>query len=305
MSDFGFRWAGMPQQPSIGTNIATPSLAPTGEGMMQQSQREVDDRNAEIAQLEAELAQVEAQIAEFDRMNPGIASGDIDIAATMMEAGNYAPYQQAVNTEIGRRQMNASGRDAAESAVRNAIANAKKLEWGLHEADDWMQRKTRGEMKAALDDAKYVAEKNGIALPREYYDLLKKVDGTPDNTNVGGDDTVRSNTQRIEDLVRNNNLHDKDIQELRAKAKKMGYNSDEAKALNALADKYEKSTVEAGGRRRQAKAKAKEDANKFAARTANMTEAERNLEYNSAKASGENWTNFFKMLNGKLVEDVK
>ena len=265
----------------------------------------MDDRNAEIAQLEAELAQVEAQIAEFDRMNPGIASGDIDIAATMMEAGNYAPYQQAVNTEIGRRQMNASGRDAAESAVRNAIANAKKLEWGLHEADDWMQRKTRGEMKAALDDAKYVAEKNGIALPREYYDLLKKVDGTPDNTNVGGDDTVRSNTQRIEDLVRNNNLHDKDIQELRAKAKKMGYNSDEAKALNALADKYEKSTVEAGGRRRQAKAKAKEDANKFAARTANMTEAERNLEYNSAKASGENWTNFFKMLNGKLVEDVK
>ena len=36
-----------------------------------------------------------------------------------------------------------------------------------------------------------------------------------------------------------------------------------------------------------------------------MTEAERNLEYNSAKASGEKWTNLFKMLNGKLVEDVK
>ena len=141
----------MPQQPSIGTNIVTPSLAPTGEGMMQQAQREVDDRNAEIAQLQAELAQIYAQIAAFDRENPGIASGDIGVAASLMEAGNIAPYQQMVNNELGRRQMNASGRDAAESAVRNAIANAKKLEWGLHEADDWMQRKTRGEMKASLE----------------------------------------------------------------------------------------------------------------------------------------------------------
>lgn len=277
----------------------------TTDSIINESRQAYDARNAEIAQLETELAQVEAQIAEFDRMNPGIASGDIDIAATMMEAGNYSPYQQAVNTEIGRRQMNASGRDAAESAVRNAIANAKKLEWGLHEADDWMQRKTRGEMKAALDDAKYAADKNGIALPGEYYDLLKKVDGAPDDANVGGGDTVLANEQRIENLVRDKNLHDKDIEELRAKAKKMGYNSSEAQKLNALADKYKNSTAEADERRRQAKAKAKEDANKFAARTANMTEAERNLEYNSAKASGEKWTNFFKMLNGKLVEDVK
>jgi hypothetical protein len=300
MSDFNFNWNGM-SSPAVDFAKGIK----TTDSIINESRQAYDARNAEIAQLQAELAQVEAQIAEFDRENPGIASGDIDIAATMMDAGNYSPYQQAVNTEIGRRQMNASGRDAAESAVRNAIANAKKLEWGLHEADDWMQRKTRGEMKAALDDAKYAAEKNGIALPGEYYDLLKKVDGASNDTDVGGDDTVRSNTQRIEDLVRNNNLHDKDIQELRAKAKKMGYNSDEAKALNALADKYEKSTVEAGGRRRQAKAQAKEDAKNFAARTANMTEAERNLEYNSAKASGEKWTNFFKMLNGKLVEDVK
>lgn len=300
MSDFNFNWKGMP---SPAVDFA--QGIKTTDSIINESRQAYDARNAEIAQLETELAQVEAQIAEFDRMNPGIASGDIDIAATMMEAGNYSPYQQAVNTEIGRRQMNASGRDAAESAVRNAIANAKKLEWGLHEADDWMQRKTRGEMKAALDDAKYAADKNGIALPGEYYDLLKKVDGAPDDANVGGGDTVLANEQRIENLVRDKNLHDKDIEELRAKAKKMGYNSSEAQKLNALADKYKNSTAEADERRRQAKAKAKEDANKFAARTANMTEAERNLEYNSAKASGEKWTNFFKMLNGKLVEDVK
>jgi hypothetical protein len=259
------------------------------------------DVNNELAQLETELAQVEAQIEQFDRINPGIASGDIDIAATMMEAGNIAPYQQAVNTEIGRRQMNASGRDAAESAVRNAIANAKKLEWGLHEADDWMQRKTRGEMKAALDDAKYVAEKNGMALPREYYDVLAKIDN-PDTGDGMNNETYWRNSFTAK--VSKNDLHDSDIVELKEYANK-NPNKELTAKLYAIVREFEKSTVEAGGRRNQAKAKAKEDAKNFAARTANMTEAERNLEYNSAKASGEKWTNFFKMLNGKLVEDVK
>lgn len=256
MSEFGFRWAGAPAMQNGGEAAAL-----AGQQAQMQATRDV---NSELAQLETELAQVEAQIAEFDRMNPGIASGDIDIAATMMEAGNYSPYQQAVNTEIGRRQMNASGRDAAESAVRNAIANAKKLEWGLHEADDWMQRKTRGEMKAALDDAKYIAEKNGIALPREYNDLLAEVEkGASNDTNVGGGDTVLADTQRIEGLVRNNNLHDKDIRELYAKADKMGYNSSEAAKLRALADKYKNSTVEKSDAIEQEKAEAGRDASKI------------------------------------------
>ena len=256
MSDFGFRWAGAPAMQNGGEAAAL-----AGQQAQMQAARDVDN---ELAQLETELAQVEAQIEQFDRMNPGIASGDIDIAATMMEAGNYAPYQQAVNTEIGRRQMGASGRDAAESAVRNAIANAKKLEWGLHEADDWMQRKTRGEMKAALDDAKYAAEKNGIALPREYYDLLAEVEkGAANDTNVGGGDTVLADTQRIEGLVRNKNLHDKDIRELYAKADKMGDNSSEAAKLRALADKYENSTVEKKAADKQEKVEAGAEASKI------------------------------------------
>lgn len=259
MSEFEFNWNGM-QKPAVDFAQGIK----TTDSIIGERRQAIADRDAEIAQLETELAQVEAQIAEFDRMNPGIASGDIDIAATMMEAGNHAPYQQAINTEIGRRQMNASGMDAAESAVRNAIANAKKLEWGLHEADDWMQRKTRGEMKAALDDAKYAAEKNGIALPREYYDLLAEVEkGAANDTNVGGGDTVLSDTQRIEGLVRNKNLHDKDIRELYAKADKMGDNSSEAAKLRALADKYKNSTVEKEAEIKQDKAEAGREASKI------------------------------------------
>ena len=106
MSDFNFNWNGMPS-PAVDFTKGIK----TTDSIITERRQAYDARNSELAQLETELAQVEAQIAEFDRMNPGIASGDIDIAATMMEAGNYAPYQQAVNTEIGRRQMNASGRD--------------------------------------------------------------------------------------------------------------------------------------------------------------------------------------------------
>lgn len=259
MSDFNFNWNGMPS-PAVDFTKGIK----TTDSIINESRQAYDARNTELAQLQTELTQVEAQIAEFDRMNPGIASGDIDIAATMMEAGNYSPYQQAINTEIGRRQMNASGRDAAESAVRNAIANAKKLEWGLHEADDWMQRKTRGEMKAALDDAKYAAEKNGIALPGEYYNLLAEVEkGAANDTDVGGGDTVLADTQRIEGLVRNKNLHDKDIRELYAKADKMGDNSSEAAKLRALADKYKNSTVEKKAAGEQEKSEAGREASKI------------------------------------------
>lgn len=114
-----FNWAGNPAMQTGGEAAA------------------VAGRAAEVQALRNELQQVEAQLRQFDIENPGIASGDIEVAAKMMEAGNYAPYQNAVNSEIGRRQMDASSRDAADAAVRNAIAEAKKLEWGLHEADDW------------------------------------------------------------------------------------------------------------------------------------------------------------------------
>lgn len=240
-----FNWAGNPAMQTGGEAAA------------------VAGRAAEVQALRNELQQVEAQLRQFDIENPGIASGDIEVAAKMMEAGNYAPYQNAVNSEIGRRQMDASSRDAADAAVRNAIAEAKKLEWGLHEADDWMQRKTRGEMKAALDNAKYAAEKNKVELPREYYDLLSEVEKgavVGNGENAGGVDTVFADVQRIEDLVRNKNLRNKDIDELYAKADKMGYNSSEAAKLRALADKYKNSTVEKKGEADKAEADAGRDA---------------------------------------------
>lgn len=288
MSDFGFRWAGTPAMQNGGEAAAL-----AGQQAQMQATRD------ELAQLETELAQVEAQIAEFDRMNPGIASGDIDIAATMMEAGNYSPYQQAVNTEIGRRQMGESVKAGSMSGVWNGIDNARNALAGYAKMSDDQRAVALDLARTELDKAKRAA--NGSELPREYYDVLAKIDN-PDTGDGMNNETYWRNSFTAK--VSKNNLHDSDIVELKEYANK-NPNKELTAKLYAIVREFENSTVEAGERRRQAKVKAKEDAKNFAARTANMTEAERNLEYNSAKASGEKWTNFFKMLNGKLVEDVK
>lgn len=294
MSDFNFNWKGMPS-PAVDSAQGIK----TTDSIINESRQAYDARNAEIAQLETELAQVEAQIAEFDRMNPGIASGDIDIAATMMEAGNYSPYQQAVNAEIGRRQMGESAKAGAMSGVWNGIDNARNALAGYAKMSDDQRAVALDLARTELDKAKRAA--NGSELPREYYDVLAKIDN-PDTGDGMNNETYWRNSFTAK--VSKNNLHDSDIVELKEYANK-NPNKELTAKLYAIVREFENSTVEAGGRRRQAKAKAKEDAKKFAARTASMTEAERNLEYNSAKASGEKWTNFFKMLNGKLVEDVK
>lgn len=294
MSDFNFNWNGMP---SPAVDFA--QGIKTTDSIINERRQAYDARNSELAQLETELAQVEAQIAEFDRMNPGIASGDIDIAATMMEAGNYSPYQQAVNTEIGRRQMGESAKAGAMSGVWNGIDNARNALAGYAKMSDDQRAVALDLARTELDKAKRAA--NGSELPREYYDVLAKIDN-PDTGDGMNNETYWRNSFTAK--VSKNNLHDTDIVELKEYANK-NPNKELTAKLYAIVREFENSTVEAGERRRQAKAKAKEDAKNFAARTANMTEAERNLEYNSAKASGEKWTNFFKMLNGKLVEDVK
>jgi len=238
MSDFNFNWNRMPQQPSIGTNIVTPSLAPTVEGMMQQAQREVDDRNAEIAQLQAELAQVEAQIAEFDRMNPGIASGDIDIAATMMEAGNYAPYQQAVNAEIGRRQMGESAKAGAMSGVWNGIDNARNALAGYAKMSDDQRAVALDLARTELDKAKRAA--NGSELPREYYDVLAKIDN-PDTGDGMNNETYWRNSFTAK--ASKNNLHDADIVELKKYADN-NPNKELTAKLYAIVREFENRTEE-------------------------------------------------------------
>ena len=260
MSDFGFRWAGMTpaetwQQQMQGYR-PNGSIPATPKDYSQFYEDELNglqqqrDREAELAQLETELAQVEAQIAEFDRMNPGIASGDIDIAATMMEAGNYSPYQQAVNAEIGRRQMGESAKAGAMSGVWNGIDNARNAIAGYAKMSDDQRAVALDLARTELDKAKRAA--NGSELPREYYDVLAKIDN-PDTGDGMNNETYWRNSFTAK--VSKNNLHDTDIVELKEYANK-NPNKELTAKLYAIVREFEKRTEEkkSAGKKERAEA---------------------------------------------------
>ena len=252
MSDFNFNWNGMPN-PAI--DLA--QGIKTTDSIINESRQARDARNAEIAQLETELAQVEAQIAEFDRMNPGIASGDIDIAATMMEAGNYAPYQQAVNAEIGRRQMGESAKAGAMSGVWNGIDNARNALAGYAKMSDDQRAVALDLARTELDKAKRAA--NGSELPREYYDVLAKIDN-PDTGDGMNNETYWRNSFTAK--VSKNNLHDTDIVELKEYANK-NPNKELTAKLYAIVREFENRTVEKKGAGKKERAEADAEASKI------------------------------------------
>lgn len=252
MSDFNFNWNGMP---SPAVDLA--HGIKTTDSIINENRQARDARNAEIAQLEAELAQVDAQIAEFDRMNPGIASGDIDIAATMMEAGNYSPYQQAVNTEIGRRQMGESAKAGAMSGVWNGIDNARNALAGYAKMSDDQRAVALDLARTELDKAKRAA--NGSELPREYYDVLAKIDN-PDTGDGMNNETYWRNSFTAK--ASKNNLHDADIVELKKYADN-NPNKELTAKLYAIVREFENSTEEKKGAGKKARAEADAEASKI------------------------------------------
>lgn len=249
MSEFGFRWAGAPAMQNGGEAAAL-----AGQQAQMQATRDV---NNEIAQLETELAQVEAQIAEFDRMNPGIASGDIDIAATMMEAGNYSPYQQAVNAEIGRRQMGESAKAGAMGGVWNGIDNARNALAGYAKMSDDQRAVALDLARTELDKAKRAA--NGSELPREYYDVLAKIDN-PDTGDGMNNETYWRNSFTAK--VGKNDLHDADIVELKKYADD-NPNKELTAKLYAIVREFENRTEERKGEGKKERAEADAEASKI------------------------------------------
>lgn len=249
MSEFGFRWAGAPAMQNGGEAAAL-----AGQQAQMQATRDVND---ELAQLNAELAQVEAQIAEFDRMNPGIASGDIDVAATMMEAGNYAPYQQAVNTEIGRRQMGESAKAGAMSGVWNGIDNARNALAGYAKMSDDQKETARDIARVELGKARRAA--NGAELPAEYYDVERMLENPDTGDGMNNESYWRN---KFTAKVRNKNLRDADIADLKKFADE-NPNKELTSKLNAIIREFEGKTVEKAAEGKKAAADAASEASKI------------------------------------------
>ena len=246
MSEFEFNW----QKPAV--DFA--SGIKTTEGINAEHRQAYDNRLTELAQLNAELAQVEAQIEQFDRMNPGIASGDIDVAATMMEAGNYAPYQQAVNTEIGRRQMGESAKAGAMSGVWNGIDNARNALAGYAKMSDDQKETARDIARVELGKARRAA--NGAELPAEYYEVERMLENPDTGDGMNNESYWRN---KFTAKVRNKTLRDADIAELKKFADE-NPNKELTSKLNAIIREFEGKTVEKSDEYEKARAEAERDA---------------------------------------------
>lgn len=287
-----FNWAG--QGPQAGGASATyygaaPVQTPAADPFAAE--------RAELAQLEAELKSVENEIADFDRANPGIDSGDIAVAAKMMEAGNSGPYQSMVGMAQSRAQGIASAAKNAEDAIHNAIDNAGGFVATLKAKDDMAREEARALMRVQLNKAERMSKESGVPLPDEWFKLDALVnEGKPEGNGNGWNyDNTREFANDIQTKVNNNALHDSDLEEAEKHAQTIN-NSDMAKEIRDIirANKYK--TEEAKAKGKAARAAAETEA---AAINALTDKNERLIRWNGAS---KNLKTYYTMDNDGIVK---
>ena len=238
MADVNFRWAG---RQSNGVDF-TQGLQTTN-GMIAERRDAYDGIKSEIAQLEAELAQIDEQIAQFDRDNPGIAAGDIDVAASLMEGGNSGMYQQIVGSAQAREQMVTGAAKGAMDAIWNGIENAQKLAYNLDNEMDETRDARIANIRVELDRAKRTAENAGVELPSAWYELDRKVSGR-DDSNGGKWKNEQQVRNTFASKYSRGDLTDKDVQEALDFADKEIDKELSAK-VRSIANEYKYKTKEA------------------------------------------------------------
>ena len=251
-----FNWAG--QGPQAGGASATyygaaPVQTPAADPFAAE--------RAELAQLETELKSVENEIAAFDQANPGIDSGDIEVAAKMMEAGNSGPYQSMVGMAQSRAQGIASAAKNAEDAIHNAIDNAGGFVATLKAKDDMAREEARALMRVQLNKAERMSKESGVPLPDEWFKLDALVkEGKPEGNGNGWNyDNTREFANDIQTKVNNNALHDSDLEEAEKHAQTIN-NSDMAKEIRDIIRANTYKTEEAKAKGKAAKESAKNEA---------------------------------------------
>lgn len=125
----------------------------------------------ELADLERQLAEIDLQIEKFDRENPGISSGMVDVAAKRAEAGDMGAFNAMVQNAFSRQLGNDGMLKSSRNGIENELKNAEKLTWGLNSKNEEQQNIARNEINVALRSAEEWAEKTGQELPTSYYRL--------------------------------------------------------------------------------------------------------------------------------------
>lgn len=287
-----FNWAG--QGPQAGGASATyygasPVQTPAADPFAAE--------RAELAQLEAELKGVENEIADFDRANPGIDSGDIAVAAKMMEAGNSGPYQSMVGMAQSRAQGIASAAKNAEDAIHNAIDNAGGFVATLKAKDDMAREESRALMRVQLNKAERMSKESGVPLPDEWFKLDALVnEGKPEGDGNGWNyDNTREFANDIQTKVNNNALHDSDLEAAEKHAQTIN-NSDMAKEIRDIVKANKYNTEEAKAKGKAARAAAETEA---AAINALTDKNERLIRWNGAS---KNLKTYYTMDNDGIVK---
>lgn len=206
----------------------------------------------ELAMLERQLAEIDMQIEKFDRENPGISSGMVDVAAKRAEAGDMGAYNAMVQNAYSMQQGSAGARKAAESGIWNSIDEARKLAYGLDDAGDETRDARIANIRVMLDKAKRDADAAGVNLPDEWYRLNSEISNGGSNKD-GGRINLLEWGNRMYTKWRNKKLSDNDIKEMEDYIAK-NPNGELSKDLQPLVEQYKGKTKEA-----KAKAKAKNE----------------------------------------------
>lgn len=206
----------------------------------------------ELAMLERQLADIDMQIEKFDRENPGISSGMVDVAAKRAEAGDMGTYNAMVQNAYSMQQGAAGSRKAAESGIWNSIDEARKLAYGLDDAGDETRDARVANIRVMLDKAKRDADAAGVNLPDEWYRLNSEISNGGSNKD-GGRINLLEWGNRMYTKWRNEKLSDNDIKEMEDYIAK-NPNGELSKDLQPLVEQYKGKTKEA-----KAKAKAKDE----------------------------------------------
>lgn len=204
----------------------------------------------ELAMLERQLAEIDMQIEKFDRENPGISSGMVDVAAKRAEAGDMGTYNAMVQNAYSMQQGAAGARKAGESGIWNSIDEAKKLAFGLDNTADETREARIANIRVMLDKAKRDADAAGIELPDEWYRLNSEISDGVSNRDKGRINLLEWGN-RMYTKWRNEDLSDDDIKDMEDYIAK-NPNGELSKDLQTLVGQYKGKTKEA-----KAKAKAK------------------------------------------------
>lgn len=211
----------------------------------------LQEKKQKLALLENKLAEIDNNIAQLQQ---GGADEEKAIAAKLAEIGDTSLYQGI----LAREQNQAAQQKSSAAGIDNLLFEADKLIWGLDSDSEEGRKATRQNIRAMLDQAKKLAEQNGVELPEKYKMLRDKLEGS-DNASIVYE-SVRTNYRELSNkmavaLERKGAIPD-ELREEAVKFVEEHPNSEEALKIQGLLQSTKGKTVSA----KAAASKRKQDA---------------------------------------------